>query len=53
MHAQRGGMGKLDDWPGSPYTDKKENKIFIIYKEIQMDQVQSHIWITASLYMAK
>jgi hypothetical protein len=25
------------------YTDKKENEIFLIYKEIQMDQLQSHI----------
>ncbi len=49
MHAQRGGMGKLDDWPGSTYTDKKGNKILLIYKEIQRDQVQSHIWLTSSL----
>ncbi len=53
MNAQRGGMGTLDDWPGSPYTDKKGNKILLIYKEIQRDQVQSHIWVTASLYVAK
>jgi hypothetical protein len=25
------------------YTDKKEKKIFLIYKEIQMGAVQSHI----------
>ncbi len=25
------------------YTDKKENKIFFMYKEIQRDRVQSHI----------
>ncbi len=25
------------------YTDKKENKIFPMYKEIQGDRVQSHI----------
>ncbi len=25
------------------YTDKKSNKIYLIYKEIQRDQVQSHI----------
>ncbi len=37
----------------SPYTDKKENKIFLIYKEIQRDRVQSHIWLTASSYMVK
>jgi hypothetical protein len=30
------------------YTDKKENKIFLIYKEIQRDRVQSHKWLTAS-----
>jgi hypothetical protein len=29
----------------SPYTDKKENKIFLIYKEIQMGAVaKSYIW---------
>jgi hypothetical protein len=27
------------------YTDKKDNKIFLIYKEIQRDRVQSHIWL--------
>ncbi len=30
------------------YTDKKEHKIFLIYKEIQMGSVQSHIWERAS-----
>jgi hypothetical protein len=25
------------------FTDKKENKFFLIYKEIQRDRVQSHI----------
>jgi hypothetical protein len=25
------------------YTDKKFNKIFLIYKEIQMERLQSHI----------
>jgi hypothetical protein len=25
------------------YTDKKENKIFLIYKEIQRGAVESHI----------
>ena len=34
-------------------TDKKEKKIFLIYKEMQRDRVQSHIWLTASLYMVK
>jgi hypothetical protein len=28
---------------GSGNTDKKENKIFLIYKEIQRDRVQSLI----------
>jgi hypothetical protein len=35
------------------HADKKENKIFLIYKEIQRDRVQSHIWLTASSYMGK
>ncbi len=35
------------------YTDKKENKIFLIYKEIKRDRVQSHLWLTASSYMGK
>jgi hypothetical protein len=25
------------------YTDKKENKIFLIYKEFRMEQLQSHL----------
>ncbi len=33
--------------------EKKENKMFIIYKEIQRYKVQSHIWLTASSYMVK
>jgi hypothetical protein len=28
------------------YTDKKENQIFLLYKEIQRDRLQSHIWLT-------
>ncbi len=32
------------------YTDQKENQIFLIYKEIQL---QSLIWLTASSYMGK
>ncbi len=35
------------------YTDKKEKKIFLIYKKIQRVQVRSHIWLTASSYMVK
>jgi hypothetical protein len=35
------------------YTDKKENKSFLIYKENQMDWVQNHIWGRASQYMRK
>ncbi len=35
------------------YTDKKENKIFLIYKEIPRDRVQSHIWLTTSSYVVK
>ncbi len=34
-------------------TDKKEDKIFLVYKEIQPDRVQSHIWLTASSYIVK
>ncbi len=37
-----------------PYTDKKENTIFLIYKEIQNGTVaKSYMTITASLYMRK
>ncbi len=35
------------------YTDRNENKIFLIYKEIQRDRVQSHIWLTDSSYIVK
>jgi hypothetical protein len=36
------------------YTDKKENKIFLIYKEIQNGAVAMvHIWLTASSFMGK
>ncbi len=35
------------------YTDKKENKIFLIYKESRRERLQSHIWRTASSYMTK
>jgi hypothetical protein len=37
------------------YTDKKENIIVLIYKEIlyRRKQLQSHIWLTASSYMTK
>ncbi len=35
------------------HTDKKENKIFLIFKEIKRDRVQSHIWLTASSYIGK
>ncbi len=27
------------------HTDKKENKLFLIYKAIRRDQLQSHIWV--------
>ncbi len=39
----------------SDHTCKKENQIFLIYKEIRMEQFQSHIWVwlTASSYMGK
>jgi hypothetical protein len=32
------------------YTDKKNS---LIYKEIRMEQLQNHIWLTASSYMGK
>ncbi len=35
------------------YTDKKENQIFLIYKEIQMEQLQRTILLTASSYTGK
>jgi hypothetical protein len=35
------------------YTDKKENKIFLIYREIKRDRMQRHIWQTAASYMGK
>ncbi len=43
--------GSLSLWAG--YTDKKENKIFLIFKEIQRDRAQSLIWLTAILHMVK
>ncbi len=45
----------LEEWnfvaDDNNYTDKKEKKISLNYKEIHRDRVQSHIWLTASLYM--
>ncbi len=36
------------------HTDKKENHIFLLYKEIQMESVaKSYMTITASSYMVK
>ncbi len=35
------------------HTVKKENQIFSIYKEIQLEQLQSHKWLTTSSYMGK
>ncbi len=32
---------------------KKRKENFLIFKEIQRDRVQSHIWLTASSYMGK
>ncbi len=29
------------------YTDKKENQIFLIFMKIQLEQLQSHIQLTA------
>jgi hypothetical protein len=37
----------------SDHTDKKETKLFLRYKEIKRDRVQSHICLTASSYMGK
>ncbi len=34
------------------HTDKKENKIFLIYiRKSRRDRLQSHIWLTVSLYI--
>ncbi len=41
------------EWRKSQYTDKKENSIFLIYKKIQKDRVQSHMWLTAFSFMVK
>ncbi len=37
------------------YTDKKENQIFLIQfiRKFRVEQLQSHIWLTASSYMGK
>ncbi len=35
--------GRAARVPAPHHTDKKENTIFLIYKEIQRDRVQSHI----------
>ncbi len=37
------------------YTDKKENQIFLIQynRKFRIEQLQSHIWLTASSYMGK
>ncbi len=43
-------------WLTYKYTVKKENKIFLIYQEIQNGAVAksyTYIWLTASSYMAK
>jgi hypothetical protein len=38
----------------APYTDKKENQIFLIYKETQSGAVaNSYMIITASSFMGK
>ncbi len=37
----------------TPSPDKKRKENFFIYKEIQRDRVQSHIWLRASSYMIK
>jgi hypothetical protein len=46
-----GEIGKSWDLINRRYTDKKENIIFLIYKEIK--RVQGHVWQTASSYMGK
>ncbi len=37
------------------FTEKKENKIFLIYciRKFRRDNLQSHLWLTASSYMRK
>jgi hypothetical protein len=48
--AKGGGRGARR---GQQCTDKKENKIFLLYKKVQKEQLQSHIWLTASSYVVK
>jgi hypothetical protein len=44
----------LVDFPKCPpHTDKKENQIFSYMRKSRMEQLQSHIWLTASSYMGK
>jgi len=38
---------------GKAPTLIKKNQIFLISKEVQKEQLQSHIWLTASSYMGK
>jgi hypothetical protein len=42
-------------WDNKPkkYTDKKEKKIFLIYRKFRREQLLSHIRLTASSYMTK
>jgi hypothetical protein len=42
-HVEHQGGGALPDYSNSVYTDKKEKKIFLIYKEIQNGALQSNI----------
>jgi hypothetical protein len=45
---------KADGWSSSLYTDKKENKIFLIYKEIQGGAVaKSYMTNGLLIYMGK
>jgi hypothetical protein len=46
-----GSIGRPSQRPSC--TDKKENKIFPLYWEIQRDRVQGHIWLTTASYMMK
>ncbi len=47
-----GGASSDSDW-WSGCTDKKENKFSSYIRKFRMEQLQSHIWLTAYSYMGK
>ncbi len=52
-HGQKYGSTVGDVVERVDHTDKKEKKIFLIYKEIQRDRVLNHILLTTFSYMVK